>query len=199
MSEVSESKVSKSKDPSPQSLSQRESVCGIARFIETAGDVFVAFTQMEDEDIQRVADGLGVEVFACGGHADIEEDVVIAADRVFHDGMLPIQLVQERDEGLSGRALRRGAEVDADHGVHAVVRDDGADQAVLARRQCGHEDDGVVGVMRILTAEEIQPFLFEVGLECICLEIFFEIAFCREWDRIVSHERAFLHHVRRKF
>ena len=154
---------------------------------------------MEDEDIQRVADGLGVEVFACGGHADIEEDVVIAADRVFHDGMLPIQLVQERDEGLSGWALRRGAEVDADQGVHAVICDDGADQAVLARRQCGHEDDGVVGVMCILTAEEIQSFLLEVGLKCICLEIFFEIAFCRKWDRIVSHERAFLHHVRRKF
>lgn len=132
---------------------------------------------MEDEDIQRVADGLGVEVFVCGGYADIEEDVVIAADRVFHDGMLPIQLVQERDEGLSGWALRRGAEVDADHGVHAVVRDDGTDQAVLARRQCGHEDDGVVGVMRILTAEEIQPFLLEVGLECICLEIFLKLPF----------------------
>ena len=138
------SEVSKSEDPSPQSLSQRESVCGITRFIETAGDVFVAFTQMEDENIQRVADGLGVEAFVRGRHADVEEDVVIAADRVFHDGMLPIQLVQERDEGLSGRALRRGAEVDADQGVHAVVRDDGADQAVLARRQCGHEDDGVV-------------------------------------------------------
>ena len=154
---------------------------------------------MEDEDIQRVADSLGVEVFIRGRHADVEEDVVIAADRIFHDGMLPIQLVQERDEGLSGRTLGRGAEVDADQGVHAVVGDDGADQAVLARRQCGHEDDGVVGVMCILTAEEIQPFLLEVGLECICLEIFFEIAFRREWNRIVSHERAFLHYVRRNF
>ncbi len=62
----------------------------------------------------------------------------------FENGMGGVQLLQETDESFTGGAYRRDAQMDAEQGIHAVVRDDGSYKAVAARRNGGDESHGIL-------------------------------------------------------
>ena len=76
-----------------------------------------------------------------------------------------VQLLQETDESFTGGAYRRDAQMDAEQGIHAVVRDDGSYKAVAARRNGGDESHGILFIMGISALEEIQVIVFHVFFE----------------------------------
>ena len=178
-------------------LLQGESVGLITGLGQAASDIIVAVFQMEYQKVQSDTDYAGVEGSGAGGDAHIEEYIFISAYRVFHDGMASIQIIQEFHECFPRRPFGTGAQVDADQGVHAVVSDDSSHQLmVLAGRDGGHENYGIIGVMGILAAEEIDAFLFDIGFEGVSFQILFMIALRGEWSDIVSHETTFLRYTR---
>lgn len=73
-----------------------------------------------------------------------------------------VQLLQETDESFTGGACRRDTQMDAEQGIHAVVRDDGSYKAVAARRDGGDESHGILFIMGISALEEIQVIVFHV-------------------------------------
>ena len=120
---------------------------------------------MEDDEVERGADYFRIETFRPCGDADIQECVVIFGNAVLENGMGGVQLLQETDESFTGGACRRDAQMDAEQGIHAVVRDDGSYKAVAARRNGGDESHGILFVMGISALEEIQVIVFHVFFE----------------------------------
>ena len=86
---------------------------------------------MEDDEVERGADYFRIETFRSCGDADIQECVVVFGNAVLENGMGGVQLLQETDESFTGGACRRDAQMDAEQGIHAVVRDDGGYKACL--------------------------------------------------------------------
>ena len=84
---------------------------------------------------------------------------------------------EETDESFTGGACRRDTQMDAEQGIHAVVRDDGSYKAVAARRNGGDESHGILFIMGISALEEIQVIVFHVFFEdagfyvFVCIEI----------------------------
>ena len=145
---------------------QGESVCLVSRLVQTAGDVVVGLGELVHYNVQGGTDHFGVEVFQPAGEGHVQEYIFIGADGVFQDGMMGVQVVQEGKEGLSGGALGGGAQMDAKEGVHAVVGNHRSHQlVVLSGGDGGHEDHGVVGIMAVLAAEEVQAFFLHVFLK----------------------------------
>lgn len=141
---------------------QFEAVRSVARFGEAPCDIFIIVFQMEDDEVERGADYFRIETFRPCGDADIQECVVIFGNAVLENGMGGVQLLQETDESFTGGACRRDTQMDAEQGIHAVVRDDGSYKAVAARRNGGDESHGILFVMGISALEEIQIIVFHV-------------------------------------
>ena len=170
---------------------QRESVSLVSRLVQPAGDVVIGLGELVDHNVHGGTDGGGVEVFRTGGEGDVQEYIFIGADGIFHDGMVGIEVVQEGKEGLSGGALGGSAQMDPEEGVHAVVRDDSGHQLMMFPGGNGsHENDGVVGIMGFLAAEEIEPFVFHVFFKHISFYIFGAVSLGKR-NGIVRHRTPF--------
>lgn len=141
---------------------QFEAVRSVARFGEAPCDIFIIVFQMEDDEVERGADYFRIETFRPCGDADIQKCVVVFGNAVLENGMGGVQLLQETDESFTGGAYRRDAQMDAEQGIHAVVRDDGSYKAVAARRNGGDESHGILFIMGISALEEIQVIVFHV-------------------------------------
>lgn len=144
---------------------QFEAVRSVARFGEAPCDIFIIVFQMEDDEVERGADYFRIETFRPCGDADIQKCVVVFGNAVLENGMGGVQLLQETDESFTGGACRRDTQMDAEQGIHAVVRDDGSYKAVAARRNGGDESHGVFFVMGISALEKIQVVIFHVLFE----------------------------------
>ena len=105
---------------------QFEAVRSVTGLGETPCDVFIIVFQMEDDEVERGADYFRIETFRPCGDADIQECVVIFGNAVLENGMGGVQLLQETDESFTGGGCRREAPMEAEAGIHAVVRDDGS-------------------------------------------------------------------------
>ena len=170
---------------------QGESVCLVSRLVQPAGDVVIGLGELVDHNVHGGTDGGGVEVFRTGGEGDVQEYIFIGADGIFHDGVVGIEVVQEGKEGLSGGALGGSAQMNPEEGVHAVVRDDSGHQLMmLSGRNGGHENDGVVGIMGFLAAEEDQPFVVHVFFKHIGFYIFCAVSLGKR-NGIVRHRTPF--------
>lgn len=87
---------------------------------------------MKDDEVEGCADYFRIKTFRSCGDADVQECVVIFGNAVLENGMGGVQLLQETDESFTGGACRRDTQMDAEQGIHAVVRDDGSYKAVAA-------------------------------------------------------------------
>ena len=144
---------------------QFEAIGSVTGFGEAPCDVFIIVFQMEDDEVEGCADYFRIKTFRSCGDADVQKCVVVFSNAVLENGMGGVQLLQETDESFTGWACRRDAQMDAEQGIHAVVRDDGSYKAVAARRNGGDESHGILFVMGISALEEIQIIVFHVFFE----------------------------------
>ena len=170
----------------------------VAGLCQTASDIIVAFFQVEDQKVQGDTDHTGIEGTGAGGDAHIQEYIIIAAYRIFHDGMAAIEVIEELHECLPRWSLSASTQVDADQSIHAVIGDDSSHQLMMFPCwDSGHENYGIIRVMGILAAEEIDAFFLDIGFESIGLQILFMISLLWKWSDIVSHETTFLRSTRK--
>lgn len=144
---------------------QFEAVGSVAGFGEAPCDVFIIVFQMKDDEVEGCADYFRIETFRSCGDADVQECVIVFGNAVFENGMGGVQLLQETDESFTGWACRRDTQMDAEQGIHAVVRDDGSYKTVNPCRNGGDESHGVFFIMGISALEKIQVIVFHVFFE----------------------------------
>ena len=173
---------------------QFEAVRSVTGFGEAPCNVFIMIFQMEDDEVEGCADYFRIKTFRSCGDADVQECVIVFGNAVLENGMDGVQLLQETDESFTGGACRRDAQMDAEQGIHAVVRDDGSYKAVAARRNGGDESHGILFVMGISALEEIQIIVFHIFFEDAGFYVFAGIEvdyFCHS----ASHMECFIHYT----
>ena len=120
---------------------------------------------MKDDEVEGCADYFRIKTFRSCGDTDVQECVIVFGNAVLENGMGGVQLLQETDESFTGGACGSDTQMDAEQGIHAVVRDDGSYKAVTSRRNGGDESHGVFFVMGISALEKIQVVIFHVFFE----------------------------------
>lgn len=144
---------------------QFEAVRSVTGLGKAPCDIFIIIFQMKDDEVEGCADYFRIKTFRSCGDTDVQECVIVFGNAVLENGMGGVQLLQETDESFTGGACRRDAQMDAEQGIHAVVRDDGSYKAVTPCRNGGDESHGVFFVMGISALEKIQVVIFHVLFE----------------------------------
>ena len=141
---------------------QFEAVRSVTGFGEAPCDIFIIVFQMEDDEVERGADYFRVETSRSCGDADIQECVIVFGNGVLENGMGGVQLPQETNKGFTGGSRGGDAQMDAEQGIHAVVRNDRSYKAVAACRNGGDESHGVLLIVDVSAPEKIQVVVFHV-------------------------------------